>query len=329
MAEGDHLARCCQDARGKTVLERRGRLVREALEQPRLNGLGHDGERIEDRPRLGVEPRRAGEDGIANRRRDLLILRRQDLEDVEGVSSRPPVELPAVHPGVLGQAGDGLTREPRDLQAPRGRGTPSHLTDQSLEAVEALELLVAIGEDDQRGDLLDPPGEEPEDIQRRLVRPLGVLEDEDGSDSPVELLDQCGGDVMGLGALLDQPCQIPAADPGHVQQRPQRPRDEERIAASPEDPDAGAELVAETAKKGGLAGARLPRHEHQPPAAARLDLCELLTQHGQVPIALEQIPCRDGGGGGCRHRWMIHGPARRCNPPGAPPGVNDSHSLRD
>ena len=53
------------------------------------------------------------------------------------------------------------------------------------------QLIVAIGEHEQRGDVMDAPGEELDQVERRLVRPVQVLEHGDDGWLPSEFVQDC------------------------------------------------------------------------------------------------------------------------------------------
>jgi hypothetical protein len=102
--------------------------------------------------------------------------------------------------------------------------------------VAAVELVVAIRRDEERGHRLDPAREELEDVECRLVRPVDVLEHEDRPGPRLQLVSQRRHDLVRHRAALDELLQLAVRLLGDTEQRPERPRREKRIAGAPEDP---------------------------------------------------------------------------------------------
>ena len=71
-------------------------LVGQRFEQPQLGPLRHDRDRVEQRPRRGVQPGAAGEDGVADGRREVGAAGRERLGDEEGVAAGAAVQLGVV-----------------------------------------------------------------------------------------------------------------------------------------------------------------------------------------------------------------------------------------
>ena len=63
---------------------------------------------------------------------------------------------------------------------PADRRTRGELAEHDPQRIGDVELVVAVAGDDERGHRLDPAGEQAEDVERRLVGPVHVLEHEDG-----------------------------------------------------------------------------------------------------------------------------------------------------
>ena len=152
--------------------------------------------------------------------------------------------------------------------------------------MRAVELVVAVCDDHERGDVVQAMPEQPKDIERRLVRPLQVLEDDRGRPA-AQLLGQGGGDLMRPAPGQHKVEELSLSRLRHVEQRPQRPWREERVAGS--DEHSRARLgVRKVAHQGGLADASLSAHEHQPPSLLGGDGFELLGQHGKLFRTFEQ-----------------------------------------
>jgi hypothetical protein len=89
----------------------------------------------------------------------------------------------------LGQLGDGLHRERLDLQG-GCPCSPGQLAHDDPERMGRAQLVVAIcGEHESRPETVDPAADEGEHVQRRLVCPVQVVEDEDRRSAGLDLPD--------------------------------------------------------------------------------------------------------------------------------------------
>ena len=282
VAEGHALGGPGQHARAEAFVEAGDLLARQRLEQPELGlRLGH-GHRAEQRPCGRTQARRAREDGIADRRWDLSIAARQHLRDEEGVARRPAVELVGIDPVGLGELRHRVGRQPRDLEAidPLRRG---QLAEDDPQPLAQVEVVVAIGGDDEGGHRLHLPGQQPQDVEGGLVGPLHVLEHEHGRRAPRELAQQHRRHLVRSCVARGDVREVATGVLGHVEQRAQGARREQRVARAPQDPRRSPVLVGEPARERRLAGPGLPGDEHQAPARGadhrvhrRLQRCELM-----------------------------------------------------
>ena len=103
-----------------------------------------------------------------------------------------------------------------------------------------------------------------------------------------ELAQQRVGHLVRPGAARRGLRQVAAGLLGDVEQRAQRARREQRVARPPQDPGRPAVLVGEAACERGLAGARLARDEHEPPARGAADAVEHRGERRELARALEQ-----------------------------------------
>ena len=112
----------------------------------------------------------------------------------------------------------------------------------------------------------DAARQQAHDVERRLVGPVQVLDDDDRrTPSRGDALDR-RGDGVRRPAALERVRERSARLVGGVEERPERPRREERVAGAPEDRRRARLLLAERAHERGLADARLARDERRPPA---------------------------------------------------------------
>ena len=65
-----------------------------------------------------------------------------------------------------------------------------------------VDLLVAIGDDEQHRQRLHAPADEPHDVERRLVGPVQILQAQDGRTRGLQLGHKSGGDIVGPGAAI-------------------------------------------------------------------------------------------------------------------------------
>jgi hypothetical protein len=117
---------------------------------------------------------------------------------------------------------------------------------------------------------------------------MGILEHEDRPVSRLQLAHQAGDDLVGHRTARHELLQLAARFLGDAVQRPERPRGEERVACSAEDPSGSADLLAEAADERRLPHSRFAAHEDEPAARAPLDLAQPLVEKRKVVRALEQ-----------------------------------------
>jgi hypothetical protein len=196
--------------------------------------------------------------------RDLARRRREHLGDVERVAAGLAVKLARIDLVRRGQLADGLLGERRDRE-PRHRARRGQLPEHERERVGAVELVVAIAGEDERGHALDLAREQAQHVEGRLVGPMEVLEHEDGRAPAGQLADERTGDLVRPGLARDELLEVAAGHLGDVEQRTERPRGEQAVAGTPEDARRIVALIAERAQQDRLAGARLAAHEdHRP-----------------------------------------------------------------
>jgi hypothetical protein len=169
-----------------------------------------------------------------------------------------------------------------------------------------VELIVAIGGDDKRRNGLNPADEQPEHVKRRLVRPVDVLEHEDGRSAYAKLLDQRGDDLIRHRAALQQSGELAFRLLRDLEQWAQRTGREQRLAGAPE--QAGRRAVAELTDQRRLADARFTPHEHDASSRRRLDGLEQVAEQRQLVGSLQQPTDRRRHSlGRCpRHQRMMH-----------------------
>jgi hypothetical protein len=275
-----------QHPRADAFVEAVERALGEGLEQPHFGALGDDGDRVEHRSGRGSETRRAGQDGVAHRHRHALGLRCEGLGDEERVAGGALVQLRGIGSGCRRQRGDRGRGQAGELQ-PGDGSDPRKLAEHDPQRVGAGHLLVSVAGDHQRRHLVDAAGEEPHDVERGLVGPVDVLEHEHRRRRRAELGEHRRRDVVRHRPLLDAPPELPVGHPRDVEERPERPWREERIARRPQNPGLRAAVRAEPAKQGRLADAGLTLDEDDLATRAGPHGGEAGTEHHELFRTLE------------------------------------------
>jgi hypothetical protein len=128
-----------------------------------------------------------------------------------------------------------------------------------------VELVVAVAGHDQGRHRLHPAGQQPQDVQRRLVGPVHVLEDEHGRGPRPQFVRERRHHLIRHRTTRDDRLELAAGPLGDLQQRPQRAWCEERIAGPPKDPRKLAGRFAEPPQKRRLADPCLAADQQQLP----------------------------------------------------------------
>ncbi len=282
VAELDRTRALSEHPRRERLLEGADVLARQRFEEPQLGARRGDGDGVEQRTRIVGETGRAGEHGIAHGFRDGAVAAREHLRDEERVPAGQPVQLDGVDLPRGGQLGDGVLRERRHRE-PCDLGTRGELADHDTQRVSAVQVVPVRRQDEHRRPA-DLPRQQPERVERGLVRPVDVLEDDDrrrtGSDGPEQRSDHLGR------AAVECLAQISVRALGDIEERPERPGREEGVAAAPE--HAHAETpVAKVADRGRLAHACLAGDQHEATSSGPR-LVETHPQAGQHLLAFEQ-----------------------------------------
>ena len=240
-----------EHARAQALLEAAcGRPVHR-LDQPELGSLRHDRHRVEQAAAAAREARRPREHRVA---------------DAAGMCSRSAASASVTK--------NGCRWSPVELLRVHAAGSASVATAACDSASSSTRVIASVGSspsttrsgcarrpaprvgDDSSAATPSTRGREPHHVQRRLVGPLQVLEDDDAG-GRLEFAQQRVGHVVRLRAALDALRQLSVDDARDVEQRPERARCEQRIAARPQDAGRGTEAVAEAAQQRGLADPRL------------------------------------------------------------------------
>ena len=183
VAERDAVGLRGDHARGQALLQMVELVGRERLQEPDLGLRRRDRDRLEQAARGLGQARDPRQDRVAHRGRDHARPRREHLGHVEGVAVRPAVQVRGVDPVRLGELADGRRRQRRDRD-PRHRPRGRQLAQDERQRVRAVELVVAIAGEHERGDRVDLARQQAQHVERRLVGPVQVLEHEDRRAAP-------------------------------------------------------------------------------------------------------------------------------------------------
>ena len=286
MAEGDTRSLGSEHAGAEAGVETLHRFPCNRLEQPEIRLRWDDRDCIEHRSRLTAQPRGPREHGIRYGRRDDAVPRRQHFRHEERISAGQPVELACIDFRRAGELGDSLRRERWDRE-PLGLRKGRQLAKEDAERMNPIELVVPVGREHEQRRLPQLAREQPQHVERRLVRPVHVLDNDDRRRARPRQPEE-RGDHRGR-ALIDRGLELAAGLLGDIEERPQRPRREQRVTAAPQHARRTARLRAECTNSRRLAHPGLPGDEHEP-AAPRGGLSQRVAQ-----VAENRIPLQEPG----------------------------------
>ena len=209
----------------------------------------------------------------------------QHLGDEERVAAGDAVHGAGVGAGARGQAPHRRARQRRQRQ-PAHRA-PGQGAQQALQRVRRAELVVAEGQDEHRGDRLDPPRHVAEHVERRVVGPVDVLDDERRRRRGRELGQDRGVDAVHRPAVGERRRQRSTGLQRGVAQRAERPRRHQVVARRQQHPRPSGRLAREGADHAGLADPGSAADEHDGPAAGG-GVLDGADQCGERVVALEQ-----------------------------------------
>ena len=272
------------ETRRQAVLDPVEAVPGDRVEEPGLGTRRHEGDRLEQVEGRAVEARTAREDGVSDCRGHPGVARGEDLGDEERIAFGRPVQLVRVDVVPQCELSDRVARqwwEREPIDGGRGR----EVAEQDLHRVRARQPVVAEGGNHERRHVLDPPGEETQHVERRLVPPMEVLQHQDGRllaqprVKGTEHIRRRGADAHELGELA-----VPFDD---VEERAEWARRREWVARADEDARPVVHRVAKSARERGLAGTRFARDEHHP-AAPDARVAERLEQRRELLVPFEE-----------------------------------------
>jgi hypothetical protein len=203
----------------------------------------------------------------------------------EGVARGLGVEIGGIDPVRLGELADGPRAERRQPE-PERIGRRFEVSEHDPQRVRGPELVVAVRHEHERGQALDPPAEQPQEIEGRLVRPVQILEHEHSGLYP-ELVEERADHLVRPRASFHQATQLAAGRLGDVCERPERAGREQRVTGSLQHANVAWQNGEQHLYQCGLPTACLRGHEHEAPAAPP-GLREGGTEGFELGIPLEQ-----------------------------------------
>ena len=287
-----HAARLgCEHPGGKAFVHTVDRLVDESGHQPELGPLRDDGDRVEHRPPGFAQARRPGEHRLADGVGNALLGCGERLGHEEGIACGPVPELLGIDAVGLREPSDGGGRERAELD-PVDAGTRRELAEHGAQGVLAVHAVMAVARDDDRGDRLDAPHQQPQRIERRLVGPVDVLEYEHAWPARPQLPAQGRRNLVGHDAAGDDFLELAARVLGDREQRPQGTRGEQRVATAPQHACPVAHIRPELPEQRALADACIAADEHEAAGRASHDRVQASRQRGALPVTLQELARR-------------------------------------
>ena len=195
------------------------------------------------------------------------------------------MKLGDIDPRRPGECGNGSGGERTEGQ-PIGRRC--QLAEDQTESLRAAELIRPVAGQHESGCGGDAASEQGEQIERRLVRPVEILEHEYGGTSRSQLTQQAEHDLVWSSAGGEQILQLAAGELGDVEQRCQRTRGPHRLAPAPQDADAAVALLAEQAQQRRFAHPGLARQEQHLADAVQPHRVQRVPEDIEAVFPLEQ-----------------------------------------
>jgi hypothetical protein len=150
------------------------------------------------------------------------------------------------------------------------------------------ELALSIGDHDESREPRHLPAKQSDDVERGAIGLMDVLENHHRGRAPGELAGKRRRDLVHHRAARHQVLELPSRRFGHVEERPEWPRREQRVAVAPENSRGAAQLSAETMHERRLPDPSFAVDEDQAPAPGACDLAHSRAQRRQAIGALEQ-----------------------------------------
>ena len=235
-------------------------------QRPRGRGDDHR-ELLDPCPGRRVELHHPGQHRVGHRRRHGLARVGQHLGEEERVARGGRQRRRAVHPGLLGERAHGPGRQPGEREA--AHVPPDQRTQQPSQRVIPGHLVVAEGQHDDGGQVGDAAPEQAHEVQRGVVGPMHVLDDQHrGPARTAQLGEHRLEHGVPVGACRDRRRQRPGRAPRRVLQRAERTRRDQVVAGAAQHPGACGQRRERGADQGASCRC-LPRRTPAPRRPAR------------------------------------------------------------
>ena len=238
--------------------------------------------------RLGRQRRDARQDRFAHRRRQRLGVAGQQLGDEERVALRHLVEAARAAAGTPRHLGDAGARQRRQRHADAAaRRQPR---EHAQQRVIAAERVVAIAQDEQRARAFDAPAQVAQQIERRAIGPLRIVDHQDGGLGRIaQHREHAREHLGGMAPRAHRSGQRGRHAIEPIDQGSQRRRRQHRLAGPPQPVDAAVRSSSGSTQHGGLADSGLSTQQHASSGRAAGAQCgEALAEGRQLGVALEQ-----------------------------------------
>ena len=269
-------------------------VAEQGVRQVEPDDRGHHRQLLDRGAGVVVEPRHPREHGVGHRDRHPRARLGQRLGDVERVAAGEgvqPLRVP-VRPG----------RQPdHSARAERAQWQPHHpaahqRAQQPVHRVAGGGRLVAVGEHQHRGQVGDPPREVAQHVERGVVGPVQVFDDDRGDPRPGQLRHHRGEHVA---AGAQRGLERASAPRRRVPEGAERARGEEVVTSADEAARAPGHVFGERADQARLPDPRLAADQHHRTAGPasrphrrcqRIPFVGALQKRGHGPTVAGRIP---------------------------------------
>lgn len=281
-----------------------GRRLRDGFEELALDGSRHHGGDVEHPTCPLAQAAVARQHGIADVVGQCGVGVGEHLGHEEGVATGPGVEFGRVEPGVRRELGDRVEAE-RGERVPRHGRKGGEIAQHGAERMRGSDLVRPVGGEHRGVGTADAAAEEPQQVKRRGIGPVHVLEHGDGGTAGSGQLGEEAHEQLVSGLALEQRPDL-AARLRHVGEGSERTGRREVVAGAHEDPQRRAALLHDGVDDGGLADTGFPGDEGQA-AVSRDRLIQRRVEGGEDRIALDdKHPSPPTGRGRGRSRRTPH-----------------------
>ena len=257
-----------QEPRSCTLVEQDGRRVDRGLQQPAIQPIGHDRAEIEHLACAGRESQRPGQGGLADRHGNAVARASQQFRHEERIAAGERMDIVGDRTRASRERGDRRFRE--GCQRQTANHAWRQVSQHRPQRMPAIDFVVAVGEDDERTHAAQPPADILHQVERRGVGPMNILDDDDGGFRAVLQRAQEGGENhQPVHSRLQEMLHLAGQMGGHVVQRAERLRREQRVAAAPKDACRPPPQLDEAIDGRGLADAGFAENERDAPVAGR------------------------------------------------------------